>query len=71
VADASAAKTGARPVYWGTEFVDTPLYDGRVLGPGASITGPALVEEAFTVVAVAPGWTCTLHPQGSYELQIS
>ncbi len=23
-------------------------------------TGPALIEEPFTVVAVAPGWTCTL-----------
>jgi len=27
-----------------------------VLGAGASIDGPALIEEAFTVVAVAPGW---------------
>jgi len=71
VADAAAARQGARPVYWGTEFVDTPVYDGRVLAAGASIAGPALVEEAFTVVAVAPGWTCALHPQGSYELQQS
>jgi len=44
VADASAAQKGARPVYWGTEFVDTPVYDGRVLGASASIDGPALVE---------------------------
>ncbi|HEX4820138.1 MAG TPA: hydantoinase/oxoprolinase family protein [Acidimicrobiales bacterium] len=68
VADASTAQKGARPVYWGTEFVDTPVYDGRVLGGGASIAGPALVEEAFTVVSVAPGWSCTLDARGSYEL---
>ena len=68
VTDAASAGTGARPVYWGTEFVDTPVYDGRVLGAGASIEGPALIEEAFTVVAVAPGWRCELDAHGSYEL---
>jgi N-methylhydantoinase A len=71
VANAASARTGERPVDWGTEFVATPVYDGRVLGAGAAITGPALVEEAFTVVAVAPGWTCTLDARGSYELQQS
>ncbi|MEY2424060.1 MAG: N-methylhydantoinase [Acidimicrobiaceae bacterium] len=68
VTDAAAAQKGSRPVYWGTEFVDTPVFDGRVLGAGASIEGPALIEEAFTVVAVAPGWRCELDVHGSYEL---
>ncbi|HEV3227641.1 MAG TPA: hydantoinase/oxoprolinase family protein [Acidimicrobiales bacterium] len=68
VTDASAARQGERPVYWGTEFVSTPVYDGRALGAGASVDGPALVEEAFTVVAVAPGWSCALDGHGSYEL---
>jgi len=58
-------------VYWGTEFVDTPVYDGRVLGAGASVAGPALIEEAFTVVAVAPGWRCALDATGSYELKLA
>ena len=68
VVDASVARTSARSVYWGTEFVDTPVFDGRVLGAGASIDGPALIEEAFTVVAVAPGWGATLDRHGSYDL---
>jgi N-methylhydantoinase A len=68
VTDSTSARVGARPVYWGTEFVDTPVYDGRVLGAGAAIDGPALIEEAFTVVAVAPGWRCELDAHGSYEL---
>jgi N-methylhydantoinase A/oxoprolinase/acetone carboxylase beta subunit len=55
-------------VYWGTEYVATPVYDGSLLGPGASVSGPALIEEPFTVVAVAPGWTCTLGAHASYEL---
>lgn len=68
VSDAAEARSGTREVYWGTEFVATPVFDGRQLGPGAVIDGPALVEEAFTVVAVAPGWRCTLDAHGSYEL---
>ena len=68
VTDAASARVSERPVYWGTEFVDTPVYDGRVLGAGASVDGPALIEEAFTVVAVAPGWRCELDVHGCYEL---
>jgi len=71
VSDASKALKASRPVYWGTEFVDTPVYDGRVLGAGASVAGPALIEEAFTVVAVAPGWRCALDATGSYELKLA
>ncbi|MGH9187958.1 MAG: hydantoinase/oxoprolinase family protein, partial [Acidimicrobiales bacterium] len=58
VGDATPALTGSRPVFWGDgvggQFTDTPIYDGCALGPGAVIDGPALVEEPFTVVAVAP-----------------
>jgi len=71
VTDAASARAGARPVYWETGFVDTPVYDGRVLGAGAVIDGPALIEEAFTVVAVAPGWRCELDAHGSYELRLA
>jgi len=68
VTDVAAASKGARPVYWGAEFVTTPVYDGTVLAPGAGVSGPALIEEPFTVVAVAPGWRCSLGAHGSYEL---
>jgi N-methylhydantoinase A len=68
VTDVDAARKPTREVYWGTEYVATPVFDGAVLGPGASVVGPALIEEPFTVVAVAPGWTCTLGAHASYEL---
>jgi N-methylhydantoinase A len=68
VTDARQARTGERPVYWGVEFVDTPVFAGEQLGPGAAVDGPALIEEAFTVVAVAPGWHGRLGEHGSYEL---
>src|SRR5205085_3593444 len=50
ITDPQQARKGARPVFFGTDFVDTPIYDGAALGPGSSITGPALVEEPYTVV---------------------
>jgi N-methylhydantoinase A len=68
VTDANAALKSTRPVYCGVEFVDTPVYDGSALGVGAVVTGPALIEEPFTVVVVPPGMECRLAEHLSYEL---
>jgi len=69
VADPSAAHTGSREAYFGSEFVDTPIYDGTALAPGAEITGPALIEEPFTVVVVPPGGSATVDPSGNYMMR--
>jgi N-methylhydantoinase A len=66
--DAASARKGARAAYFGVEFVDTPVYDGTKLAPGATISGPALVEEPFTVVVVPPAWRVMLDELGNYEL---
>ena len=68
VTDASTAVRGERPAYFAGGFVDTPVYDGAVLGAGAVIEGPALIEEPFTVVVVPPGTTARLGEHASYEL---
>lgn len=68
VTDPDLAITGTRPAYFGAEFVDTPLYDGPKLGAGASITGPALIQEPFTVVVVPPGSIARLDAHGNYEI---
>ncbi len=70
VTDAARAVIGSRPAYFGVEFVDTPVYDGTVLGPGVEISGPALVQEPFTVVVVPPGARLTLDVTGNYELHL-
>jgi N-methylhydantoinase A len=70
VGDPSQARKGMRPVHFGHDFVDTPVYDGPALGPGAAITGPALIEEPFTVVVVAPGSSLTLDEHGSYDITV-
>src|SRR5437763_14324787 len=40
VSDADQARTSTRPASFGTAFVDTPVYDGSVRGPGAAPRGP-------------------------------
>jgi N-methylhydantoinase A len=66
--DAAKARTGTRPAFWGTEFVDTPVYDGAALGPGAEVRGPALIEEPFTVVVLGPGSVARLDDLGNYAI---
>jgi N-methylhydantoinase A len=75
VTDASAARTGTRPAYFGPEHgdapIDVPVYDGEQLTGGARVSGPALIEEPFTVVVVPPGSTARLDDLGNYELTAS
>lgn len=70
VTDAETVRTASRPVNFGAGFIDTATYDGVRLGAGASITGPALVQEPFTVVVVPPGATLRLGEHTSYEITL-
>jgi N-methylhydantoinase A len=69
--DAAAARTGERPVWFGDGWGDTPVYDGARLAPGATVTGPALVQEPFTVVVIGPGDHAHLDPHGNYDITIA
>ncbi len=44
----------------------TPVYDGGALGAGASVKGPAIIEEETTTIVIQPGWTAKLDASGSY-----
>src|SRR5438270_2631637 len=70
VGDPEQARKGTRPVHFGHGFVDTPVYDGSALAPGAALEGPALIEEPFTVVVVAPGSSMVLDDNGSYDITV-
>lgn len=73
--DAGAVRLGTRPAYFGDGsgggFVDTPVYDGSRLGPGAVVEGPALVQEPFTVVVLAPGDVARLDRHGNYDIAVA
>jgi N-methylhydantoinase A len=70
ITDPAQARTGNRPAYFGVDFIDTPVYDGVRFGPGATVEGPALIEEPFTVVVVPPGATARLDDLGNYVLSL-
>jgi N-methylhydantoinase A len=59
-ADAADARTGSRPAWFaGTDggvggFTETDVYDWSLLGAGATIPGPAIIEGPDTTVVVPP-----------------
>jgi len=46
--------------------VRTPVYDGALIGAGAKIAGPAIIEEVTTTIVIQPGWVAVLDESGSY-----
>jgi N-methylhydantoinase A len=57
-ASASVPMTkGTRRAYFpeAQGFVDTPVYDRYALRPGASLEGPAIIEERESTTVVGPG----------------
>ncbi len=55
--DASAARKGERMAYFPSRggFVATPVYDRYRLGPGATLCGPAIIEERESTAIIGPG----------------
>jgi N-methylhydantoinase A len=53
---AAAALKGRRPVYFPQygDYHVTPVYDRYRLGPGATLTGPAVVEERESTAVIGP-----------------
>jgi len=51
------ARKGNRPVYFGPAagWIDTPVYRRAALGAGCVVTGPAVIEEMSSTIAIAPG----------------
>lgn len=61
-----AAQTGARAVWFGAGFVETPVYWRDLLPLSAVIRGPAVIEQMDTTVLVEPG--CTVRQDGDGNL---
>jgi N-methylhydantoinase A len=59
---------GTRDVYFDSARgrVPTRIYRGPDLSPGASIAGPAIIEEATTCIVVQPGDSCSVDRLGNY-----
>lgn len=51
-------------------WLDTAVYLGADLGPGATVGGPALVEEQTTTVVVGPDASLRVDGGGDFELRL-
>ena len=67
---AAKARAGARKAFFGGRVVPTPVYDGTKLGAGATIDGPALVDEPFTTVVIYPGQQARVDRFGNYTITL-
>ena len=64
------ALKGSRGVYLGDlGGVETPVFERTLLPIGATIAGPAIVEQIDTTVVVHPGWTARVHPTGQLVVE--
>jgi N-methylhydantoinase A/oxoprolinase/acetone carboxylase beta subunit len=61
-ADGSAA--GQRRVYVNGQWQDVAAWRRDAIGGSLGIAGPAIVEEDYTAIYVAPGWSLTLGRDG-------
>jgi N-methylhydantoinase A len=52
--DASKAQKGWREIYFEEEPLRVPIYDGRMMGYGNKLAGPAIIEEPTTTIFVTP-----------------
>ena len=58
--DAGPAVKGSRAAWFAEAggFVDTPVYDRYILGPGDELAGPVIVEERESTAVIGPGARC-------------
>ncbi len=69
-ASAQAPAAGApaarreRAVHLGGGWTSAPVYEQAGLGAGASVEGPAIVEQAYTTLIIPAGWRLAVRPSG-------
>lgn len=68
-AQGEAAMKRRRQCYFKGQFMDTPIYDGLLVGAGDTIQGHAIVETPSTTIVVPPGFACTVDPYGTFVLR--
>ena len=54
-----------RRAVWFGRWIECPIYLRDALAAGASIDGPAIVEEAGGTSVIPPRWSVTVHPSGA------
>jgi N-methylhydantoinase A len=61
---------GQREVDYAEAGVHTAtIYDGDLLEPGMSFSGPAIIEEAGATTVIPPGLPCRVDEYGNYHIE--
>jgi N-methylhydantoinase A len=70
---ATATPTGNRPTYQHPHrgLVDTDIYDGSRLRPGAAVHGPAIIEETTTTIVLPAGSVASVDGDGNYHVTLA
>lgn len=70
--DAGHAKVGTRQAYFERlgGFVETQIYDGKLIKPGNVITGPAVIHEPGTTIVVGAGQEAMLDQYETYVIEV-
>lgn len=65
--DSAPTPSARRPAFFPETggFTDTPIYSRPTLGAGASIAGPAIIEEAESTVVLLPGSCASVDTYGN------
>jgi len=66
---AEDAKRGSREIYYDGKWSESPIYERRELPHGATIDGPAVIEQADTTTLVNPGLECRIDRYGNAILE--
>jgi N-methylhydantoinase A len=61
---------GARQVRFNGGWLDTPIFDRASLGRGATLAGPAIVEQPDTTVVIDPGATAIVDDLGNLVISV-
>jgi N-methylhydantoinase A len=64
-ADGVVSTTGDRPVRYDGAELQVPIYARAMLGAGAMLTGPAIVEQYDTTTFITPGWNVEVDSYGN------
>jgi N-methylhydantoinase A len=63
------ARIGTRPVVFGGETLDTPVYRRDAIPDGAAVAGPAIIDEPGSATSVSPGFQALRHASGALILR--
>ena len=62
--------SSARQVCFNAGWLDTPIFDRASLGTGATLAGPAIVEQPDTTTVIDPGATVIVDGLGNLVISV-